>query len=193
MYNTRNFLTEKSNHLIDWNRPGSLFFSNHRYSQRELLERGFVITSTAVMGFLAWNQSTAGGALPCALGASIGFMISHTITMYPLIYKRLKAQWACDELKTEINILLEEKLPKFVTVTHSVIDQVLHYSKSRSASETWGCRERLLTNLKHMLSDQSLSTEQLREILEHEDIIGMLEVNKFDNISSDVNASTQRF
>lgn len=186
----RRFLTEQSNYLIDWNRPGSLFFSNHKYSSREMLERGFVITSTAVMGFLTWNQSTAGGALPFALGASLGFLISHTITMSPLIYKRLQAQWACNELKTEINALLEKK-PDFISsLVHPVIDKVIKFPKSKSASETWGCRARLLANLKDILTEPTLSVTQLQEILANEEIIKILDENKFDNISQSINTNT---
>ena len=45
-------LTDASNNLIDFSRSASLFFSEHRYSTKEILERGFVITSMAVSGSL---------------------------------------------------------------------------------------------------------------------------------------------
>lgn len=71
LYEAGSFLNRKSAYLINWHRVGSLLFSNHRYSTYELLQRGFVIATTAAGGFLAWNNSEKGGAKPFVLGASL--------------------------------------------------------------------------------------------------------------------------
>jgi hypothetical protein len=46
----RDKLNDMTLNLVNWKLPGSLFFSRHHYSNRELAERGFVILFTALGG-----------------------------------------------------------------------------------------------------------------------------------------------
>ena len=170
----RDFLTVQSNYLINWNRAGSLFFSNHRYSLQEKMERGFVITSTAVMGFLSWNASEQGGFLPFAFGASLGFLISHTITMSPLIYKRLMAQWSCNDLIKQINQKIAHQEPPFITLVQSISADILKSTNSTGPSATWGRRKRLLETLLEWLNTEE-QMDVLTETLKKADIIDLLD------------------
>ena len=171
----RDYLNVKSNYLIDWNRPGSLFFGNHRYSSQELLERGFVIAMTATGGFLKWNNSNNGGFTPLACGAALGFLISHSITMSPLIYKRLEAQWACDTLQDKINLKLIAKKEDVRLLVSNTVATVLQQTHSTSPSAVWGRRKRLLTNLLEWLNDSQISLEKLTDTLKSADIINHLD------------------
>lgn len=184
------FIKGATNHLVDGDRIGNLFFNGHRYTAREVLMRAFVITTTAATGFLAWNQS-GGDVLSSAGGASLGFFISHAIVIAPFVYKRLQMRWACDALKAEITSLLSEK-SEVLSSVRLVIDKVLNYSESKSASGTWGRRERLLTNLKEWLIEQIKSEtpdEQLMDILQSEDIMTKLDQNDFYSNSKGISPS----
>ncbi|MBL7525107.1 hypothetical protein [Legionella bononiensis] len=179
----RDFLTAQSNYLIDWNRAGSLFFSNHRYSLQEKIERGFVITSAAVMGFLTWNASEQGGFLPFAFGASLGFLISHTITMSPLIYKRLMAQWSCNDLIDQINQKVTSQESNFISLVQSVCDDVLKSTNNTTPSATWGRRKRLLENLLEWLNTEE-QMDVLTETLKKTDIVDLLDKREVTSSSS---------
>ena len=173
----RDTLTAASMDLIDFRRPGALFFSNHKYSQRELLERIFVITSAATLGFLNWMQSQEGWAIPIASGAALGFLISHTITMSPLIYKRLVFMWNCYNIQKEIKSnIAKDKMP-FIELVNSVVEQILEHKGSKSASATWGKRERLMTNLLTWLKDNTHDSLVMNEALGNADIISSLDTS----------------
>jgi hypothetical protein len=180
----RSFLNEKSDYLINWNRPGSLFFGSHRYSYQELLERGFVIASTAALGFLAWNQSSDGGMMPFAYGAALGFLMSHTITMSPLIYKRLEAKWACDALQDKIDLKLIAKNTDFRALVDKVVAEVLNENSSKSPSAVWGRRKRLLTTLLDWLDEPQLSLKTLTDTLKSVDVIDHLDKNDIHGSSA---------
>jgi len=168
------WLTEKSNHLIDWRRPGSLFFGNHRYSTKEMVERIFVITSAASLGFLRWMQSEENGAVAFAEGAALGFLISHTITMAPLIQKRVAAQFSCYKLTLKIKEIVSEEDSEFILLVNSVIKKVSQHAETKSASATWGKRERLLSTLMDWLNDVNLDSAQLIELLNVDDVVSVL-------------------
>lgn len=165
---TAGYLNQRTDHLVNWNRPGGLFFSNHQYSNRELLERGFVIASMAVGGYMA----AGGGVLCCVFGASLAFTVAHGITMAPLIHKRLKAKWACDEL---VNNLKEQIKfdDEFGVLVSAVIDQVMAHVASTSPSAVWGKRQRLLETLTKWFN--GIDHEELSSTLKDEDIISLLD------------------
>ncbi|KTC93453.1 hypothetical protein [Legionella cincinnatiensis] len=171
--NVRSFLNQKTDYLINWNRPGSLFFSNHRYSTREFIERGFVITCTAAGGFLAWNKSEEGGVTPFALGASLAFLLSHTVTMSPLIYKRLKAKWSCEEHIKTINSKLSDEDKDFALLVNQVIEKITTHATEKSPSAVWGKRDRLLKNLETWIDEEEHS--MLNDVLKNEEIISLLD------------------
>lgn len=172
-------LNELTNYLVDFSRPGSLFFGNHRYSNKELAERFFVVTTTALAGYWQWYSSesiTEAGA-----AATFGFLVSHTITMAPLICKRLEKQWACDQLATQIKIKTKNQTADFIRLVNSVVKQVLTHADVKSASEVWGKRERLLTHLSNWLNTD-VPIDELTELLEREDIIKCLDKEHIEDI-----------
>ncbi len=173
----RKSLTEASNYLVDWRRPGSLLFSNHRYSQKEWAERIFVIGSTALCGYWQWCNSQ--DIKDAGIGATIGFLLSHTITMSPLIVKRLKHQWACDKLIINIEEKIHSESPEFKELIGSTVEKILTHAESRSASAVWGKRERLLTNLSIQLDENK---DHLADILNKEDGINLLNTLYVDNV-----------
>lgn len=171
---TKDYLNKKTDYLINWNRPGSLFFGTHRYSNRELLERGFVIASMALGGFLAANKSEKGGALPFAFGASLAFLLAHTVTMSPLIHKRLKAKWGCDELVKQLKAQTQSE-EEFGSVVSTVIDQIMAHAAVKSPSAVWGTRLRLLNNLNEWIKNEDHNL--LIPTLRNEHIISLLDNN----------------
>jgi hypothetical protein len=171
---TKDFLNKKTDYLINWNRPGSLFFGTHRYSNRELLERGFVIASIALGGFLAHNKSEREGVLPFAFGASLGFLLAHAVTMSPLIYKRLQAKWGCEELikKMQGQLKSESELHSLIS---QAIEQIMAHATVKSPSAVWGKRLRLLQTLSAWIDEQD--PMELTATLKGENIIELLDTN----------------
>lgn len=162
-------LNETSNYLIDWRRTGNLLFSNHRYSQKEWAERIFVVGSTALAGYWQWCDSQ--DMKDAGIAATIGFLLSHTLIMSPLILKRLKNKWACDELIINIKEKTHTKSPAFKELIESAIQKILKHAESKSASAVWGERVRILTKLSDMLDQNNA---YLAEVLKQEDIINLL-------------------
>jgi hypothetical protein len=171
------FLNKKTDYLINWNRVGNLLFSNHRYSPQELIVRGFVVTCTAAGGFLAWNNSEKGGAMPFLLGASLAWTLAHAVVISPLVYKRLKAKWGCKEHIKSINDQLNEQDNDFTQLVYQTIDKILSHASEKSPSAVWGKRERLLNNLQRWIEEQDSSI--LSDVLKDKDIISKLDTNIF--------------
>lgn len=172
------FLNKYTNHLIDWNRVGNLLFTTHRYTPQELLERGFIISSTAALGLLKWNQSSDGDALAFCYGATLGFLMSHMLVISPLIYKRLEAKRGCDILIDKINLILisrDEELRLLVTL---VVDGIMQQSHSKSPSAVWGRRKRILATLCDWITDQSISLSTLKQALGSSNAIECLDDNR---------------
>jgi hypothetical protein len=168
-------LNEASNYLIDWRRPGSLLFCNHRYSQKEWAERLFVVGSTAMAGYWQWCDSQ--DMRDAGIAATVGLLLSHTLTMSPLILKQLKNKWACDELIVNIRERIHAELPEFKELIESTIQKILKHAESKSASAVWGERARLLTNLLGWLDQNNA---YLAEVLNQEDIINLLNTPSID-------------
>lgn len=172
------FLTKASDNLVDWRRVGNLFFGKtHRYSAKELSERGFVVAMTGIAGYWTWSQYQDPGF--AAIAATIGFLVSHTIIVSPLIYKRLQAKWACDALIINIRNHVNDK-PEFQTQVNSVIDKVMQHAESKSASAVWGKRKRLLTHLSEWVDDVRISIDALSVILKRDDVISCLDNQNFE-------------
>lgn len=167
------FLNGQTGNLIDWNRPGSLLFSTHRYSAKELAERGAIIAATAICGYLAWNLTESSGY--AALGASIGFIVSHAVTMYPLIQKRMQAKLDCNERRLELERQFTDKDPLSQSISR-VISLIMEHEASRSPSEIWGKRARLLSTL----LEWTRNGYELGKVLESSDIIQLLDKNIHD-------------
>ncbi len=173
-------LNKQTGYLVDWKRAGVVMFStNHRYTSREVLERGFIVARMAVGGFLASNKSEKGGSVPFIFGASLAFLISHTITMSPLIYKRLQASWNCDKIIKQLNEQLKSE-QAIAPIVSEVISKIMKHAAVTSASAVWGKRERLLTTLQDWINNND--HDLLNDTLKNENIIELLDKN--DNLLS---------
>lgn len=164
-----NILNKKTDHLVDWNRVGNLI-GKHHYSTKELLERGFIIACTAAGGFLAKNQSEHGGLSSFVCGASLAFFISHTLIISPLIYKRLKTQWACNDIKARLEEQLKAR-PELSPVVSKIVDKILGLVCAKSSSAIWGHRLRVLTALEKLVnctkSDELLTRLENPNFINH--------------------------
>lgn len=161
-----NYLNKRSNYLVNWNRVGNLLFTKHRYSTKELGQRSFIIATSAAFGFLARNKFET-GAVSCVLSASLGFVIAHTLVISPLIYKRLEAKWACEELTKKINLELVGK-DEFRSGINKVITHILHHDPS-NASIVWGKRKRILTNLFFCLTHEIITPTNFNDLIKDQD------------------------
>lgn len=166
------FLNEKTHHLIDWKRVGNLFLSNHHYSLKELMERSFIVTSTAVVGFLSWNNSEKGGIGSVVWGASMGFFISHSIVMSHLAYKRLKTRWACLDIIQTIQSKFQEH-PQSKLINKAIYHIMIQADSKSASSAVWGKRKRLLTRLSDYLDARNLEA-----LLDTPELIQLLDENK---------------
>ena len=177
-----NKLTALSNNYIDWSRAAELIASgNHRYTHEQILIRSAIVATTAVSGFLGayYNDSkkTQCSDLTIAIATStLGFLLSHAYVAVPLINKRRKISQECDELIDEI----KEKAKGITTISHDALNQLLDKivtlsladEKAARASQTWGYRKRLLTNLNKGLAIQH---SDLLAILNTKDINGIMQ------------------
>jgi hypothetical protein len=165
-----NTLTQISNHYIDWSRIGSLVTSNHRYSLEELLTRSAIITATGVSAFLGYQYSNNTdennySSLTLTLAAgTLGFFVSHTIVIAPLIYKRYKINQQCQELIADMKTLdnaMKETNDKLRNTINSIMQLSLADEKRSNASLTWGHRRTLLKNLKENLEPEKSHSVRL--------------------------------
>lgn len=149
--NLADILTKNTNHLIDWNRIGSVVGAR-QYTYRELAERGFIIASMAAGGFLAKNQREQGGIASFAGGAFLAFLLAHTITMSPLIYKRIKLQGACNDIKTRLDEQLMSE-PELRDSVIELINKIMKLATVRGASAVWSHRLSLLNRLEKLVTN----------------------------------------
>ena len=155
--------TNVTNHYIDWSRIGNLLRSgNHRYSTEEILTRSAIVSFTAASAFLGHyfndsektNYSDKSAALVCGL---VGFIVSHAFVIAPLIKKRCDISRQCGIIKNDITrkLSLTENKP-FASLIIAVIDRIntlsLGDEKQTRASETWGRRLSLLTQVQESFS-----------------------------------------
>ena len=156
--NLHEFITACSDYLIDGRRIGNLIVSNHRYSAQELLQRGLIITCTAVAGFLEQRRQDDYRVGPFVLGASLGFVLSHGIVIAPLVYKRWSIKNECSSEVAEIRDLLVLKPAQQKAQVDLMIKEIMHL-EGKSASAVWGKRLRLLQVLKDYASSAKYDPE----------------------------------
>jgi hypothetical protein len=153
-----NRLTAATHHYIDWSRVGNLVRSgSHRYSSQEIMTRGAIVSVTGVSAFLGYvlndsqktNCTATSAVLICGF---VGFVLSHTFVIAPLIKKRCEMSREFSQLRNEIveKLRVYEKEPFALFITQ-VIDHISNLSlsdgKQARASETWGRRLALLTQV----------------------------------------------
>lgn len=141
-------LNRISNYLIDWTRVGELLRSGtHRYSFEEIIPR-FIICSMTLAPILYYRTINYKVLLQCI----IGFIVTHSIIIYPLIIKRYYTMKQCQILITNLQNLY--CICKYNTELFShcnictQIHLIMHNSAPNSKSSiTWGMRLRQLKSL----------------------------------------------
>ena len=157
-----NKLTEYSNNIIDWSRVAELVSSgSHRYSRAELLVRLGIVSTTAASAFVGWSINNSKGSAAAMSNTSsivafglLGFIVSHTVAIWPLIQKRWKLSKECLHLASDavgkINSMEVNDL-RFRIKLRVLVGDILKFSlsddKHSKASQTWGRRKRLLNSL----------------------------------------------
>lgn len=162
-------LTEYSNHYIDWSRAAELIQAgNHRYSKEEIVARGGIIALTAVSAYLGAEVNNpektncSATTMAIILGVFGAFVSHHIIAVRPLYRKRLEISKDCKRLSNEIIQKLENNEVKMNSACKASIQEELHRIESLSlsntkhgnASQTWGRRKRLLSELNEKLTPE---------------------------------------
>jgi hypothetical protein len=167
-------LTEYSNHYIDWSRAAELIQAgNHRYSKDELLARGSIVAITAVSAYLGAEANNpektncSATTMAIILGVLAAVISHHFIAVLPLYRKRLEMSRECQQIIDEINQKLEKNEVNMSEACkvhiRREIDTIMHLSlsdeKHGNASQTWGRRKRLLSELNEKLTLEKLNEE----------------------------------
>jgi hypothetical protein len=168
-----NELTRLSGYLVDWSRVGELLAQGtHRYSQKELIQRGAIVAATGVGGIAGYyaaqlDEENHHRGLYSMAGCFIGFVVSHSIVIVPLIQKRWNMNKECQVLESNIFNLLSQ-LNDYTRDTaqehQSLISNItgmvaninkfnLADDKHAKASQTLGARKRMLENVYAKLNE----------------------------------------
>ncbi|WP_133128685.1 hypothetical protein [Legionella nagasakiensis] len=167
---TANALTARFHHLVDWSRVGELLASGrHRYTTRQLIERGVIIAAMGAGVCAGYNMADSGFGLGSTLysmaGCFIGFVASHAVVILPLIHKRYQMSQACSAAQKRILSLLQEinhldgdreKVSELVRTISRVVAETMTLNLSDEqharASQTWGARRALMEKISDKLS-----------------------------------------
>ena len=178
--------SRQSGYIIDFSRVGELLVSGtHRYSCKEIIQRGFIFGSTALSAYLGSSAycttfldvSSISGA---TILGGMGFFLSHTLVIYPLIAKRLKMQQECQEhqryILNDLRIFFErhplftsKRQKELTSQVQSFIEEVMKSecassTKARS-SQTWGIRKRLLRSIRESIDAMRRQSESENALL----------------------------
>lgn len=169
-------MTESSEHYLDWSRVGSLLQSkNYRYSNNDLLVRAGVIAGVMSGGIIGYRQSNSHSYVNHSLwamaGCFVGFVVSHSIVIAPLIHKRYVMSHDCKLLQEKIVHELSEHEKTFEAdnkeefncifeniklLMNGIMGQSLSNELHGNASLTWGRRRKQLINLEKALKESIL-------------------------------------
>ena len=166
--------SRQSGYTLDFSRVGELVISGrHRYSGKEIIQRGFIFGSTALSAYLGSSDfctklldvSSISGAI---IFGGVGFFVSHALVIYPLVAKRIKMQQECkahqiyilDNLRIFFenqSLYSKKKQQNLTSQVQSFIEEVMvnecsSSTKARS-SQTWGSRKRLLQSIRESLDE----------------------------------------
>lgn len=165
-------LTEYSNHYIDWSRAAELIQAgNHRYSIDELKARGSILALTAVSAYLGAEvndpekTNCSATTMAIILGVFGAVLSHHIIAVRPLYRKRFEISKDCKRLSDEIICKLENNAVKMSSACKASIEKELHRienlslsnEKHGNASQTWGRRKRLLSELNEKLTPEKFN------------------------------------
>ena len=162
------WLTEASNHYVDWSRVGELLASStHRYSRDELKVRGGIaacaVASGLVGAYLNDEEKTHYADLTLAMASGLlGFVVSHVVVIYPLIKKRIDMRNTCVALVEKIGRQVEDLDVDVRELCRASVNEViqsidtlsLSNDKRANASLTWGARKTLFRRLSDKLAEE---------------------------------------
>lgn len=176
-------LTEYSNHYIDWSRAAELIQAgNHRYSKDELIARGSIIALTAISVYLGASLNNSektnfSDVQMAIIFGVIGAVLSHdVIAVNPLRRKRLEVSKDCKFLSNEIIQKLEKNEVNMSSACKVSIEEKLHRIQSLSlsdekhgnATQTWGRRKRLLSELNEKLIPEKFNEADWVAVATHD-------------------------
>jgi hypothetical protein len=175
-----NKLTEYTNHYIDWSRSAELLQSGRPgYNKEELLRQGILVLSTAMSAFLGAyfndEEKTQCSNLTLSIAAGVlGCVVSHLIVIAPLIKKRYAMSKDCDQLAKTIELQLKNNQPAMSQQDRDTIHSMIKWISEKSlsdnqharASQTWGTRRSLLSNLSKHLAESNVDVRLVKENLE---------------------------
>lgn len=190
MFGFFNRLTYASNNYIDWSRIGELIKSGkHKYSNEEILTRSAIVATTALSGYLAMyfnDKSYCSNVTMAIAGGTLGFIVSHSIVIVPLVYKRYKASQECNELAAQIKVQgsdfkshTQETIQETI---HSILNLSMATTERSNASMTWGHRKMLLKRFHQGLLDENDNLLTALDQGDPQKVIQLIE-NKFELIS----------
>lgn len=161
-----NPLSQFSNYYLDFSRVGELLATRHRYSHKEIAVRGAMLAVTAasgVIGAYVNNPETTGwgDVTIAAASALLGFVVSHTIVIVPLIQKRCNRHAECERVMQRIRSEVHRQgLANVKDLVESCLQRIMSFSLAdelhSNASRTWGRRQAMLENLYHKLCANQL-------------------------------------
>lgn len=141
------YLNKISNYLIDWTRVGELLRSGrHNYTLSELIPRGFIGISMVIP--IVIYQTISWMIL---LQVALCFIVSHSIVISHLVWKRYKMKTDCDGLVKSIKknyCKCDSNNQKNMCQTCIKIDSIFSKIIAKS-SAVWGYRKRKLIKLEN--------------------------------------------
>ncbi len=164
------------NYYLDFSRVGELVAANrHRYSNQEIAVRGGIVAATVASGLLGAylnnpEKSGWGDFTLAAASALLGFVVSHTVVIVPLIQKRMKRASECEKIINEIRETMDHagfspsKKADVNQHIQVIMNTTLSDDRHSHASQTWGNRQRLLRELQASLINEKSILKPVRFI-----------------------------
>lgn len=159
-------ISEYTNYYLDFSRVGELLATRHRYSNREIAVRSGMIAVTVASGLIGAyvndpDTSGWGDYTIAAASALLGFVISHTIVIVPLIQKRCNRHTECVRVMQSIRAEAHRQgLANVTDLVEACMQRIMSFSLANelhsNASRTWGRRQAMLENLYAKLAAKEL-------------------------------------
>lgn len=175
-------LNQSCNYLLDWNRFGGLFFSNHSYTEKEFQQRIKILNTSFLFGLCSYlNSNSMQSAL---FFTAIGFLISHYEETKSLIHKRIQFTQDLQIAENKIHSCLQKN---FSTHDHhfftTLISTIKNSKLGTNSSSILGKRKRLMENLLDILEKNEDAHELL--LSSEQESIDFLNSYEVESITSD--------
>ena len=168
-------LSRYVNYYLDFSRVASLIGTNHRYSNSELCARAFILLGIVTPMTLAYqspeDHSKSFRTLNVLLHGTVGFILTHTIVILPLIMKRVKMSSEIQHLNNELSYFFNSRISdlnekRFFTEHMDILKKWdASTKKSANSSMTLGRRLRLLKTYAELIKDSCPSKIDMDKLL----------------------------